>query len=112
MAVANVTLTGDTPPNTLTISGADINGATLEGSEPAHGGGGSRSVWFKFSSAIANNIVIDATGSIGMNAWLAVYTGTAIDALTPIVNGAGSVSFTAADTDYYLAIADDSAGIF
>jgi hypothetical protein len=112
LAVVNCTITGDTPANTLTISGADINGATLESSEPSHPGGGSRSIWYKFQTAIANNIVIDPTGSTGLNPQIAVYTGATIDALTPIVSGAGIISFTAADTDYYLAIATDSMEIF
>jgi serralysin len=105
MASVYCSITGDSPANTLSISGDPLDAATFESGEPSHGGSSTRSIWYRFQTTVGNNITIDASAS-DFSAWLAVYTGTAIESLTSIVNGATSVSFTSADTDYYLAITD------
>lgn len=114
MAIASITITGDTPVNTITRNGDVIDFCTYEASEPNHNGaGGTRSLWYQIGSATGNNITVDALASTGFNPQVAVYTGSSVDALTLIVQGAGSVTFNSgADTLFAIAISDDFGGIF
>jgi hypothetical protein len=97
-------------------SGQFFNGipnATKENGEPNHAGfNGGRSVWFNWTAPGAGTTVIDTIGS-EFNTLLAVYTGNAVNALTPIASnndiGGGTntsrVQFTAiAGTTYRIAV--------
>jgi uncharacterized delta-60 repeat protein len=77
-----------------TASGGSVSGtnthATKETGEPTHGGSaGGASVWFSWTPAASGQTVFYTTytglGDFGAN--LAVYTGTAVGALTPVASG-------------------------
>jgi uncharacterized repeat protein (TIGR01451 family) len=76
--------------NAVTLSGASgqVTGwnfnATQESGEPNHAGvGGGKSVWWQWTAPASGNITLDTHGS-GFNTLLAVYSGTAANALTSI----------------------------
>ncbi len=75
-----------------TLSGALVstNGnsdnATRETGEPAHAGNaGARSVWFRWTAPRDAQMRVNTAGS-AINTLLAVYTGSAVNALTPIAS--------------------------
>ncbi len=80
----------------LTISGFNVS-ATKEAGEPDHAGsGGGASVWYRWTAPVTANVPITTCGS-SFDTLLAVYTGTAVGSLTPVVSdddshicGAGS----------------------
>ncbi|MBA3866594.1 MAG: PPC domain-containing protein [Solirubrobacterales bacterium] len=58
--------------------------ATKQAGEPDHAGNaGGASVWFKWTAPVSTEVSIDTCGS-GFDTLLAVYTGSAVNALTPI----------------------------
>ena len=100
-----------------TTTGTNV-GATHETSEPNHSpdnNGGQRSVWFSWQAPASGSAQITTAGS-NFDTVLAVYTGNAVNALTPVPNGknddvdpgvnvSSSVSFTAtAGTVYRIAV--------
>jgi len=59
--------------------------ATKEAGEPDHAGdAGGHSVWFSWTPAQSGPVEISACGRGGVDTLLAVYTGAAVDALTPV----------------------------
>ncbi|HMC28966.1 MAG TPA: Ig-like domain-containing protein, partial [Verrucomicrobiae bacterium] len=67
----------------VTTNGSNVN-ATKETGEPNHAGNaGGRSVWFVWTAPVSGQTRIDTIGS-SFNTLLAVYTGTAVNALTTI----------------------------
>ena len=93
-------------------------GATKQGGEPNHAGDpGGKSVWWKWVAPQTGPVAIDTHGS-GFDTLLAVYTGTAVNALTLVASNAddgsaghaSAVVFTAqAGTEYQIAV-DGRAG--
>lgn len=86
--------------------------ATKEAGEPNHAGNpGGSSVWFKWTAPVTDKVGINTIGS-NFDTLLAVYTGTAVNALTPVASndndGANTyshVTFQAiAGTEYQIAI--------
>jgi len=69
----------------LTVNGFNTN-ATKEGGEPNHADNkGGRSVWWRWKPGGSGNVTIDTKGSV-FDSTLAVYTGSAVGSLTPIVS--------------------------
>src|SRR5439155_1190198 len=88
------------------------SGATKEAGEPAHNGNaGGKSIWYRWTAPSSGTATIDTIGS-AFDTLLAVYTGTAVSALTRIAsdddsggNRTSKVTFTAvAGTTYQIAI--------
>ena len=77
------TLTGTATPTTVD---AGNWGATKELGEPDHRGkGGGSSIWFKWTAPRTNGAFLQAcNGPIPSKTVLAVYTGTSVDALSPV----------------------------
>lgn len=97
-----------------TVSGTSL-WATAESGEPIHAGRSNarKSVWWGYTPSQSGTITIHTNGS-AFDTVLAVYSGTAVNALTPVAsnddNGSGgtwsSVSFNAiAGTQYSIAVA-------
>ena len=120
---AALTAPGNDDFASATILGADAGsltaetnaGATAEAGEPNHNGiPPSRSVWYRWTPSVNGNAVVAAT-TFPYATWdivIGVYTGSSVDALTPVA-GAGGIMFTVAvevefrveaGTTYYLAI--------
>ncbi len=99
----------------LSASATGTNvGADSQTGEPTHDGtGGGGSVWYKWTAPVAGSVVLDTHGSL-FNTVLAVYTGTAVGALTYVASnnddsirtdGTSALTFTAsAGTTYYFAV--------
>ncbi len=89
----------------------DTNGSTLEGGEPAHTStSASRSIWYAWtppSSGTATVSTCDNTGNI----YAQVYTGSALNTLTPLANGICRQSFLAdGGTKYHIAVYPNNEG--
>jgi hypothetical protein len=68
-----------------TASGSNVR-ASKESGEPNHAGNrGGASVWYRWTATAATPLTIDTSGS-GFDTLLAVYTGSAVNSLTPIVS--------------------------
>lgn len=91
---------------------ANTASATREPAEPLHAGvTSSGSLWWTFAAPSAGAVSLTTTGS-AIDTVLAVYTGTGVNALTPVasndnsVGTASAVSFTATEgTQYRIAVA-------
>ena len=93
--------------------------ATKQADEPDHAGdAGGHSVWYKWTAPRSGEVSVDACGS-GFDALVAVYTGTAVDSLTPVAStGDGSskcapqsrLSFDAVANTVYKIAVDGKAG--
>jgi hypothetical protein len=89
------------------LSGSNVD-ATKEVGEPNHAGvPGGTSIWFRWNSARAGRTVVSACADF--DAVLAVYTGAAVGALTPVTSTlepcVDGVSFaTTPGTDYWIAL--------
>ncbi|MEY2881827.1 MAG: hypothetical protein RLZZ15_4207, partial [Verrucomicrobiota bacterium] len=60
-------------------------GATAEAGEPAHAGTtAAASLWWEWTAPATGEVSVDTAGS-GYDTLLALYTGTALDALTPVI---------------------------
>jgi hypothetical protein len=60
--------------------------ATKQGGEPDHAGNaGGASIWFKWTAPVSTEVSVDTCGS-GFDTLLAVYTGSAVNALTPVAS--------------------------
>ena len=74
---SRIVLAGYTPMATGTNLGASV-----EAGEPEHGGSpGGHSVWWTWTAPSTGNVTIDTLGS-NFDTLLAVYTGSAVNALT------------------------------
>ncbi|RKQ87756.1 carboxypeptidase family protein [Solirubrobacter pauli] len=82
----------------------DTRGASLESGEPAHGGrSGLVSVWYRWTAPVNGTVRLDACGP---DREIAVYTGSAVSALTAVSGSGCRVSFEAvAGTAYRIAVA-------
>jgi GH25 family lysozyme M1 (1,4-beta-N-acetylmuramidase) len=68
-----------------TLTGHNV-GATEEAGEPDHAGNaGGKSVWWKFTASSTGRVTIGTVGST-FNTLLSIYTGNAVNALTPIAS--------------------------
>src|SRR3954453_22429500 len=130
LAVATAALllasaSGATPPSNDSFSAASVllpatgsrNGtnvdATKEAGEPSHAGNiGGGSAWYKWVAPATGTATFDTVGS-GLDSLLAVYTGSSVDALTPIASNddflgwkwTSKLGFAAiAGTTYYVAV--------
>ena len=100
---------------TGSVNGTNV-GATVETGEPNHAGvAGGKSVWYQWTAPATGPVTIDTIGS-AFDTLLAVYTGTAVNALTAKASNDDSggvqskVTFTAtAGTSYRIAV-DGKAG--
>jgi subtilisin family serine protease len=99
-------------PGQGTYRGSTV-GATAEAGEPDHAGVTTtvRSIWWRVTPTASGTMVLDTCGST-YDTTLAVYTGAAVNALTPVVanddwcGGQSRVSFAAtAGTTYRIAVA-------
>ena len=111
-----VTSTNNTPFNDSFASRASLTGpdllirsnnvgATLEAGEPGIGGAaGGASLWWEWTPSQSGQVTLTSQGT-AYPALLAVYTGSALNALTPVASGPGQVSFAAqAGTKYELTV--------
>lgn len=99
-------------PSTIRVSNAN---ATVEFGEASHGPNTSgKTVWFEWTPDVGGTTTFDTNGS-GFDTFLAVYTGTSVDALTLVGSndnapgdasaGSSRVSFTAvANTSYFIVV--------
>ncbi len=118
--------TNDHFADALTLSGNSINAggsnvlATKETGEPNHENNpGGKSVWWNWTAAATGEAVVSTNGS-NFASLLGVYTGSAVDALTPVTPSGGrseritsTLSFTAtAGVTYRIAVdgTDGAAG--
>lgn len=94
---------------------ASTVGATREAGEPSPAGlsGGGGSVWWQWTSAVGGAVTISTTADSTINTVLAVYTGSELNALTPVASnddapGGGTnsrVTFTVqAGVNYQIAV--------
>lgn len=99
------------------LSGS-TRGGTAETGEPAHAGAAAaQSIWYRLTPNITGDVSVDTLGST-FDTRLAVYTGAAVGALTPIafddnggVNRTSRVTFhVAAGTPYFIAV-DGPSGV-
>jgi hypothetical protein len=124
-ASATPTPTATTPPPNDMFASAQLvsgvsgkvagrnNGATKESGEPAHNGSSAgKSVWYKWVAPGRGMATFNTQGST-FDSVMAVYKGTAVNALTKVVSnddasptvGTSSVTFaTAANQLYYIAV--------
>jgi hypothetical protein len=94
--------------------------ATVEAGEPNHAGAATvRSVWYSWQASSGLPVIIDTCGS-NFSTVLAVYTGSAVNALTPVDSSLSSpacpsrsqVSFTpVAGTTYKIAVAGTNTNV-
>ena len=101
-------------------SGSDLSdniGATAEAGEPAHAGSpASHSLWWRFTPPVNATVTASTAGS-GIDTVLAVYTGTTVGALTPVIadddsagGGASRVSFPGTGGRTYFVAVDGRSG--
>lgn len=80
--------------------------ATREALEPSNDG--NQTIWFKWTAPAAGSTQITTAGSDSFTQYLTVYTGTAINALTQVVQATGNpptATFTAiAGQTYYISV--------
>lgn len=96
-------------PNSSPATGTNV-GATKEDGEPDHAGGpGGRSVWWSWTAPASGTVVFDTFGS-DFNTLLAVYTGSAVDALT-LVAGNDDYLFLMQSRVTFAAIAGETYAI-
>jgi len=97
------------PP--LSVEFDDNKGATKQGGEPDHAGNaGGHSVWYSWTPSIGAHVVV-GTCTLGgnLNTLLAVYTGSAVNSLTPVVSNDERAEDRCNPTDSEVAF-DASAG--
>lgn len=100
-------------PGPGTVTGVN-SGATAEAGEPLHFNlsGARNSVWWRFTPQSSGQIIIDTEGS-NLDTVLAIYTGSAVNALTSVIadddSGTGLLSRVqfngTANTQYQIAVA-------
>ncbi len=98
-------------------AGGSTRDATKQGGEPNHAGlNGPGSIWYCWTAPTNALFTFDTIGS-GYDTALAIYTGTAVNALTPIAsdndsgsNGASRLGFTAVSNTTYRIAVDGAPG--
>jgi hypothetical protein len=98
--------------SSASATGSNVN-ATKEAGEPNHAGNaGGHSVWYRWTAPTGGTVTIDTTGS-DFDTLLAVYTGSAVGALTAVASnddasssvGQSAVTFSpTAGTTYQIAV--------
>lgn len=95
---------------------ARLTGATREGAEPMHAGGGGGTMWWRWSPLFSGSATISTAGSVAesgdwLDTVLAVYTGNALNALTLIAENddfddrnSEVTFFASAGTTYFIAV--------
>jgi len=68
----------------VTATGSNV-GASSEPGEPQHGGLGGASMWWRWTAPVSGPVIIDTFGS-SFDTLLAVYTGSAVNALAFVAN--------------------------
>ncbi|MBS0632828.1 MAG: pre-peptidase C-terminal domain-containing protein [Verrucomicrobia bacterium] len=121
--VVTVVASNDAFANAITLTGAKVStkgsntGATKESGEPNHAGVvGGKSVWWRWTAPASGPVSVNTVGST-FDTLLAVYTGTAVNALSVVAsddnvggNKTSALTFTAvAGTTYSIAV-DGAAG--
>src|SRR4051812_15615845 len=106
-------------PATGSRNGTNVD-ATKEAGEPSHAGNiGGGSAWYKWVAPATGTATFDTVGS-GLDSLLAVYTGSSVDALTPIASNddflgwkwTSKLGFAAiAGTTYYIAVDGYNGGV-
>lgn len=93
-----------------TLAGTNVN-ATAEAGQPILPAGATNTVWWRFTPTVNGQLTLSTCGS-GFDSVLAVFTGAALDALTPVAENDdscglnASVTFQAlAGTEYQIAVA-------
>ena len=88
--------------------------ASKEAGEPNHGNASAgQSVWYTFTPNRAGAVELVVSYPFSSSCLLGVYTGTAVNALTPVAIGTGSAKFTAvAGTTYAIAVDSSENGSF
>ena len=97
---------------TGTVFGTNVD-ATVEAGEPAHtGNAGGASAWYRWVAPYTGVATFDTFGS-GFDTLLAVYTGSSVNALTPVASNDDALGFkwtsqagfpVTAGTAYYVAV--------
>jgi Collagen triple helix repeat (20 copies)/Abnormal spindle-like microcephaly-assoc'd, ASPM-SPD-2-Hydin len=98
----NVSSVAGSPPNdnfanAETVSSAPATavgtnvGASKEAGEPNHGGIGAKSVWYSWQAPTSGTVTIDTCAS-AFDTLLAIYTGSAVNTLTPVASNNNSSS--------------------
>ncbi len=90
--------------------------ATKEAGEPDHAGdAGGRSLWYSWTAPASGYITLTTTGS-DFDTLLAVYTGAAVNSLTPVASAksgsTSTVAFPVAAGDKYMIAMDGAGGAF
>lgn len=89
---------------TGTILGTNV-GASKESGENNHAdNAGGASVWYSWTSPVSDTVVLDTTGS-NFDTLLAVYTGSAVNALAPVASNDNSATSTTTSKLSFSAIA-------
>ncbi len=110
--IDRIVLTGSTP---ILVASGNNTYASSESGEPAHASQpAAHSVWYQWTAPFSGPALLDGT-AMAFAPRLSVYTGTAVNALTPIAESAAPgddlIEFTAiAGTVYHISI--DDAGTF
>ncbi len=102
---------------TSVVTNGTTNGATGQSGEPLHAGlSNTRSTWWEWSAPAGGQVTISTCGS-SFDTVLAVYTGTALDALTTVASNddhcglQSAVNFTANAGNSYLIAIDGFGGV-
>ena len=102
---------------TGSVAGSNV-GATKETGEPDHAGNpGGHSIWYSWTAPADGNVAFTTIGS-GFDTLLAIYTGAAVNALTPVAanddapdgSGPSAVSFAAMSGITYSVAVDGFSG--
>ncbi len=101
------------------VAGSNVN-ATKETGEPNHAGNvGGRSIWYRWTAPSNGTVTFNTVGSVP-DTLLAVYTGTAVNALTPVAakddlnppDRSSAVTFVASAGTPYQIAGDGYSGAF
>jgi hypothetical protein len=82
-----------------------IAGATLEAGEPVHRSGAAKSIWWRWTAPASGRTEVYHGESLATNITLAVYTGTSVEALTPVASGPHTTFTASAGQTYHIAAA-------
>lgn len=84
--------------DTVSTRGVNI-GATAESGEPTHAVAGGTSLWWKWTATRSGKVVVDTRGS-SFDTTVAVYTGSAVNALTSIASNDDAPGGTSSRTSF------------
>jgi hypothetical protein len=82
-------------PGLPIVEGGTNVEATAESNEPSHGsfGPAQRSVWYQWTPSANIEVKVSTCADIGNGPFIAVYTGTEVDDLTPVADSDGACRF-------------------